>query len=458
MDGFVGRSSDLSRLRAMFDNPDINAIAVYGIRRVGKTELIKRFTEGMDVLYIQFDRGPEAMVIKGAMGQIPVDHDGSTILDMIESITELCREAPKVVVMDEVQYLLESVNGSDTVLQRFIDNVLRETGSRLILCGSKVSMLKDTVYKERNPLYGRLVGMEVEPMTFSDTCLFHTQMSDRDQMRMYMLFGGMPWPHRVSKGNSFREVVTTWYLDNSSPFRELAAGRIRNELEHGDLNEVIVRAVAGGAHSLKDIAFASGLSEPLCKIYLSRLMDVGILGTYTPMFGAPKRKFYRIVDGQADMWYSLFDRRPLAGMPDDPGKRYALLEKRIDTLMGHRFELFCSEWISRNYMCQQIGRWWGREETEDGSTETDIDITAIVDTGRSRHSLFVECKFRDSPARSADLRALQRRAGRLTPTPKLMIISAGGFEQDLADEAEAVGAVLVGADELMGRIPAPSLD
>ena len=185
---------------------------------------------------------------------------------------------------------------------------------------------------------------------------------------------------------------------------------------------------------------------------------LGILGKYNPMAGAPKRPRYRIEDDLVGLWYSVFDRLDEFSLPDDAELRYELVENGINTYMGHLFERFCAEYMVKHYACDAVGSWWGVEFDEEGErTGVDIDLIAKVRESGRRAVVYAECKFRNRMMKKSDLDRLERRARVLDDRAVLVLFSSGGFERQLQAIAPSKGVVLIGLDELMGRVRAPRL-
>lgn len=88
MQGFVGREKELSVLFSFMGNPGVRGLAMYGIRQVGKSELLKHFAEGRRSVYIQLDRGSEEAIAESAVIQIrdvfPVEGDPRTIAGLLD--------------------------------------------------------------------------------------------------------------------------------------------------------------------------------------------------------------------------------------------------------------------------------------------------------------------------------------------------------------------------------------
>ena len=459
----IGRDREVQELEAFVSDPTVRGCAVYGVRQVGKTTLLRHVASGHRSVYIQAVKGSEETIVERAMSYVresfTVQDGPKTLSGLLDTIGGICSEAPTLVIIDEYPYMSKSLKHADSMLQGFIDGPLAETGSKIILCGSQMSSMLDIVKDDANPLYNRLRwSMEVREMSFLDTCLFHPEMDDLDQMRMYMVFGGMPLNHIDFSGPSFREVIQRRFLSPGLPLSNIARARIGSELADVDACESIIRAIAAGRTSLKEITQHTGINTSTCSKHISRMEGVGIIGRYHPMAGAPERPRYRIEDGLVGLWYTVFDDLDEFSMPVDVGKRYELVEGGINTYLGHLFEKFCAGYMTRHYACDEMGSWWGVEVDEDGDrVGVDIDIVAKVRESGRRLSVYAECRFRNRMMKKTDLDRLERRATALDDRANLVLFSSGGFERQLLAVAPARGVVLIGVDELMERVPAPRL-
>lgn len=462
MGGLIGRGRELGILRGFLSDPVMRGCAVYGIRRVGKSFILMELSTETRCVYIQASDGSEEKVIERAMSDVKrsfqVDEEPRTFSGLLDVLEDICEEAPTLVIIDEYPYMSRSMEHADSMLQGFMDRVIPRTGSKMIICGSHLSSMLEIVDDKSHPLFDRFrFTLEVTPLSFHDTCLFHPGMSDQDRIRMYMMLGGMPEDHLEFNGDSFREVVENRLLSPGLPLSKIARGRISSRLGSVEGMELLLRVIADGASTVKEIIVDSGMPKSTCIKYLGRLVEAGILRTKVPMGNAPKADRYMIVDGMVGLWYTVFDDLNEFLMPTDVHARYELVDQKISTFMGHQFELFCAEYLAQNYVCDRIGTWWGSEETDDGEVDVDIDIVARVRENGKRFLLCGECEFRNKMMKLSDLKTLERRARRLDPNSNLILFSAGGFERELAALAWNYGAVLIGPDELMGREPAPRL-
>ncbi len=456
----VGRKAEMETLRAFMDDPYVSGCAVYGVRQMGKTTLLRHLAKEYRSVYIQASMGSEESAVGLAMRYIredfPTAAEPTTLAGLLDVLRDICSESPTLVIIDEYPYLSSSLAHADSAFQGFIDGTVADTGSKMIICGSQLSSMMRILNDGSNPLYSRFrMSLEVGPMTFEDTCLFHRGMGDIDLIRMYLVFGGIPTLHLMFRVGSFGEVVARM-LSQGMPYGDMARGRIASEAGNPDSAEAVVRAIAAGHSSLGEISRLTGIPQSTCSKILSRLEDSRIVGRRVPMAGAPKKPRFIIADGFVGLWYTVFDGLDRFRLPDDAEARTGMLEGPVSTFLGRRFEMFCAEYMSRHYRCDAIGSWWGVEDDgEGGRVGVDIDLVADVREGGRRGTVFAECRFRRRMMKLSDLETLERRARAVDPNACLMLFSAGGFERQLAATAWMHGAVMVGPEELMGRAPAP---
>ena len=57
---FIGRQRELDLLQRIYDVENVKTCMVYGRRRIGKSSLLRRFSEGRRTMFVQFFRASEA--------------------------------------------------------------------------------------------------------------------------------------------------------------------------------------------------------------------------------------------------------------------------------------------------------------------------------------------------------------------------------------------------------------
>ena len=425
---------------------------MYGRRKIGKSTLIKRFCEGKRALYIQSPTGSAADVLHNLTLSVSafdgVERDDYRFIqDAFEDIAALCRTEPLVVVLDEFPFMVGSIPAASFVVQRFIDLSISETDTMLIICGSSIGVMRREVEDYERPLYGRFdERMEIGPMPISDCMRFHPGLSKLDQVILYLTVGGVPKYHALETDGSYRGYVVRHFLSDTADLRDEADSIIAAELSPKDRYIGIVNAISEGRTSHKQIYERVGIDRTTCTNALVNLGSIGIVGIVHPMMGAPKHPVYRVTDNMVAFCKEVVayaDSVPLM----DAERKFSILEQRIRSFLGHRFEDMCADYVIRHWECLEIGKWWGPDESKQIK---ELDIVATVLEGDVKVSLFGDCKFIRDPYARSTLETFRQNI-RLTGddrTQRIVLFSESGFDDEVRDEASTGYVELVGLDEL----------
>lgn len=457
---FFGRKKELGILEEMYSKGSYSTCMVTGRRRIGKSELIKEFCKGKRNLRIQFEPGIEEDQLSNISNAMNAafggDNEFDSIQKAIDAIGVLCRQEKTIVVFDELPYLLESIPNVAGKIQHFIDMTLSQTASMLIVCGSIMSVMKGETADATKPLYGRFDReIELGPLSIEECRGFHPGLSDMELVDLYLIFGGIPKFHRLMSGRPYSEILEDVIMDAEWMQTE-ADIIIDTELDKPGPHKSIIAAVASGSTSRSEIIGATNLSETTCGEYLQELVRIDVLGTRTPMLGASQRKSYLIRDPITAFYYEVVRRaRTLLAYQD---RRFVAeaMKQDMATFLGKRFELFCMDYMMRNYPCKAIGSWWGKADGE----IADIDIVAtVLDANMRQRLVLCECKHRSKERSWSDLTEMADIAKKINGVidPTYALISWSGFKESLVEDAPEYDVVLIGVDNLTGRIPAPGL-
>jgi len=122
---FVDRAKELEFLERHFKREGAEFIVLYGRRRVGKTELLNRFTHGKKHIYFLARRESEAETFNRlSMALFKMFHDElllsrplSSLDSFFEYLYEKAKEERIVLVIDEFPMLIARFRGLTSVLQ-----------------------------------------------------------------------------------------------------------------------------------------------------------------------------------------------------------------------------------------------------------------------------------------------------------------------------------------------------
>lgn len=449
----IGRESELTLLESLWERNDSCACKVIGRRRIGKSELLRNFAEGKRSIYVECVIGSlsdNIHILNTAMNDLTGDvrEDPGHLSDATGRLLGICKEARTLVVIDELPYILRSGEQVASVLQHFVDAVKRETDSMVVACGSSIRMMDEETTGYDKPLYGRFnEELKVEPLSLEKCNAFHPLMSDLDRVKLYLTVGGIPQYHLDPRTATYREYVEKHLLSKEADMAEEAVALIGSEFAPLGRYMAVINAISDGATSLKTISEKSRVERTACTRCLEGLRKAGIIDTVNPMMGSPKNAVYRIIDPMVAFCQDIV-RESRAYSLKSPSDVYDLLSQKIATFLGGRFEDLCAEYVKDRYKCVEIGKWWG---VDDEKETREVDIVARILVDGSISALFGECKFRTRKMAVDVLDELRMDCGLVrTDLPKRYILfSASGFTEELKEEAEESGVVLVDLEDLV---------
>ncbi|MFC7227980.1 ATP-binding protein [Salinirubellus salinus] len=442
---FYDREEELAALERAFDEPGHDVVVLYGRRRVGKTELLKRFLADRDGVYYLAAQEAEQRQREKFVERIAT-HFGDRLPaltgwdDAFDYLGERLVETgdPTVVAIDEFPYLVEENDSVPSYLQGFVDEQLAKTDSMLVLCGSSISVMESEVLGHDSPLYGRRTAQfDLQPFGFSEA-LEAIDYPFEAALTSFSVTGGTPlyltlFDYDQSLETNVREQVLTptAVLYNEPEFL------LRSELRNPARYMSILEAIASGRTTPNDIAGATGVETgPLSK-YLQTLRQLRLVERVVPVTAlgqSSKRSRYRVADEFLRFWFRFVgpNRSSIEAAPDAVyGQTIApnLADHAAET-----FERVCQEavWAAvRDGTLGPygaVGTWWYGEE--------EIDVVGL--SPEDDRILFGECKWTNEPVGPALVESLRAKAsavrwGPPDRTEQFALFSRSGF----TDGAEA---------------------
>lgn len=462
--GFYGREKELDELERLYAQNRLIGCRITGSRRIGKSSLIDRFCTGKRSISMQFvqDGTEELQLSIIAEAVADLGEEEKTYMNLNEALKDVgraSREEKTIVVFDELPFLLQTMPDAAGQLQRFMDVILKGTPTMVIVCGSILTvMMKETEDRNR-PLYERFPDRIIlEPLPPNIFRKLFPGFGLQEAMDAYLILGGIPGRAQPYLGMTYDQMLRRM-LERHEYIRGQIESTIVSEL--GDPRDymIILRTIADGAASLQDIIQGSHMPKTTCLERLEKLESIGFIGTRHPMFGAPKRPSYLILDNLVQFYMEVLVPSSSLLMMEDRNELPEILKGRIRGFMGKRFELICRDYVGRHYPCKELGSWWGRS-TQDGAP-VDIDIAAMVYAGGGTRPLFCECKYTNKPVTWTAVNTVWERVDALKLYGADLTIAVfsgvGGFKENLLEDAEDRGVMLIGLEELLGERPAPPI-
>ena len=466
MDKFIGRKSELNTLEQEYQR-DSGFVVIYGRRRVGKTRLIKEFIKNKNAFYFLATKEVESQSMKRFAGVIARTTKNQTIskvaftdwLDLFQVVADYKPNEKKVIVIDELPYLVKTNEAFPSILQNAWDEILCNNNVMLILCGSLISMMKKHALSYESPIYGRRTAqIRLMPLPFCQ--LYNTQaLSFTDAVEQYSVTGGVPkYLEFFDSSKSLYDEIKNTVLSKNGFLYEEPQFLLENEVQTPNSYFSIIKAIADGNHKLSKISDALGLETSKLTPYLTTLAELGLIEKQVPIteknVEKSRKGLYFIADNFIRFWFRYV--YPFKGELELDNTQIVFEE--LDKDFIEKFVAFEYENICKNifvFLCEngkidftpsKIGSYWINDIENEN---TQIDVMAV---DNKRKILFVgECKYHNSPIDAKVYFNLKKKVDESCEINKVFngfkiiygVFSKSGFKSRLLDVASTNENILL---------------
>ena len=394
---FVDRQRELEFLEKKYREDKANLIVIYGRRRVGKTELIKKFLENKKGIYILCSKdslNENIKELKRKFFEITkreyfLKLETLSFFDIFKYFVEEIGDEKIIIVLDEFPYLIELNPGIVSVFQKIWDELLENTKIFLILCGSSIGMMETEVLGYKSPLYGRRTGeWKVEPLNFRHVKNFFEKYNIEDLFKIYSICGGTPFylakldPELTVEENIKRKILTKGEVLYNEP-----KVLLKEEFREPKTYMLILKYLALGYNTHGKLSPATGIEKGNLSKYLAVLEETKIIRYVLPL-GQRKRGIYIIEEPFFNFWFRFV-------YPNVSDLEIGLVEEvfsrispQLNYYYGIMFEyiilgMLKTGEINLPFNFNWFGKWWHKDK--------EIDIVALNE--KTKEILFAECKW-----------------------------------------------------------------
>lgn len=408
---FIGRKEELEKLNRAMQADGMNFSLIYGRRRVGKSELVSQALSKIRAkkLYYECKQVAEGSNVNG-LSEILSESMGlpklafSSMESLLDYIFELSAKEKIILVLDEYPYLRESIKGMDSILQAMIDKHRKKSKITLILLGSYVEVMRSLLEHE-NPLYGRVdLTIYLKQMDYYESSLFYPGYSAEDKVRIYSVFGGIPYYNRlVDDSKSVKENMIDLIASPGARLENEVSMYLNAELSKIiNVNEVF-EALSRGFSRYSDILAQSHVSSgPTLADVLDKLIRMEVVAKTSPMndSGNKKKMAYHICDNLSLFYYRyIFKYSSQMNIMNAEVFYRKYIEKDFEEqYVPHLFENICRQYLIRKNkegkiepVIEKIGKYYYDNPAERSNGE--FDIVTQDELGYT----FYEVKFKKKP-------------------------------------------------------------
>ena len=403
---FIGRENELAKIRKQLKPDRKAAILIYGKRRIGKTSIIQQACKDFDGIKINHlcaktsYEGNLALLARSVSMALNLPQlSFGTIFDLFDFLKK--QDKHILLVLDEYQYFKESLgeNELDSYMQAILDSLPENI--KIILCGSYIAMMKELL-KEQNPLFGRFtLILNVEEFDYLDASSFYANLSVREKIRYYAVFGGSPFVlSKINYNIPFEANISELMMDQNSILRSHIENVMLKEISRSyDIR--IFEALGNGKKKYSEIASIIGMSDTsLLDKQLKHLMNMQALVKTFPINKPNDRKkqFYEIKDNLMRFYFKfVFGKDTLISKFGEMLFAENNVFAYINSFISLRFEAIAMQYFSRIAKkgmlkgVRDFGSYWydDRKNARNGQ----FDCVLKTDDGYD----FYEAKFYSRP-------------------------------------------------------------
>lgn len=441
---FIGRIEETKIFEKFITDKSKRSFLLYGKRRVGKTELIKK-SLGNKENFIYYECSKDnldnnskffgnMLIEKKIISKSFDDLSFKTIFSLLNLIKK-----DFIIVIDEYPYLYEYEDRKkiDSIFQTIIDNNL--SNIKIVLCGSNVAVMQSLI-EENNALFGRFdLILPLKELNYKEAQLFYNNKNIYDKIALYSIFGGSPYLNLSIDSNiSVEDNIKNNFLDeNSNCFRyceNLLFTDVPSSININALCTILKngKKTCAEIESQLNVEKNGGMNKKL-----ELLVKMGLINKYQPINkkGNNKATRYEIKDNAIRFFYSfIYNNKSILNNigPDRFYKEY--IKDKLTTFISHRFEEIVRDYFSISVKDGQyedvidIGTYY----YDDPKNKTNGEFDVVLKTKKEK---FIVCEVKYYKDNKLSLKEMSEEYNQIKKINELnieevMFISSSGFEKN----------------------------
>ena len=360
-----------------------------GRRRIGKTKLLIRASEGKPAVYFFVSRKSESILcsqfVEEAERELGMPIGAyHRLADLLEHLMRLSQSMPFTLIIDEFQELLNIDASIIGDIQRVWDLNKDRSRINLLLSGSVYSMMHRIFEDNKEPLFSRASNI-IHIHAFRTDVLkeilrdHNAHYTNEDLLALYSFTGGVAWYVELlmdARAFTYKKMVDAIFRENSLFINEGKNLLIEEFGKDYSVYFSILECIARGVNTRGEITAAVGLNE--IGGYLSKLENsYSIIRQMRPIFSKASSKTvrYYIADNFLTFWFRFFHKY----MGYIESGSIELLKQTFlrdyPTFSGTMLERYFRQKTSESGRYTHIGNFWDRK----GEHEIDLILANELD-------------------------------------------------------------------------------
>ena len=384
---FFDREQEFEKLREIeeLSHEVAQFTIITGRRRIGKTEMVKKFYEDRTMLYFFVARKAEADLceifleeIRSKLG-VPIIGNATSFVAIFKLIMELSQTQHITLFIDEFQDFYRVNPSIYSDMQNIWDTYKNTAHINLIVAGS-VNTLMNKIFKDKKqPLFGRQTAtMHVRPFRpsvlkeiMSEYCPGYKKS---DLLALYTLTGGVAkYVELFIDRKKFTEKkMMDMFFERDSYFLPEGKNMLVDEFgkDYG-IYFSILTLIAQGRNTRSELENALNIKE--LSGYLKNLCEeYSLISKMQPIYekSSNKNVHYSINDQFLKFWFRFIYKYMHIIEAGGNDKLKAIAERDFPTVSGRSLECYFNEVLKESGNYTRLGYWHDRKG------ENEIDIIA----------------------------------------------------------------------------------
>jgi len=374
---FVGRKKELKEIHNKLNSSNFEFLVIYGRRRIGKTTLVLEATknplyyfatqeQNLDRIYSTFSKKyPKLLNLK---------QDWEILFDFLKDKNE-------TIIIDEFQNLIQENKNILSIFQNIIDNILKNTKTKIIITGSSQSIFNSKILSYKSPLFGRRTySLKLEKMSFSEVKEF---TNNKNSIETYGFCDGIPYYlEKIDK--PFWDYLKLELNNKGTYLKDEIDFLMRYEFDNTNVYKSILKAIAHGKNRLTEIKDFLNLKKTDITPYLKNLIETDFIQRKIP-YGDNEnsRKGRYFLKDNFIKFYFKFVYPNLESIEQNIFD-INIIKKNYNQYLGFVFEDICKQHLTQTKEYNKISSWWNKDQEIDIIAETEKEV------------LICECKFKEN--------------------------------------------------------------
>lgn len=359
---------------------------ITGRRRIGKTEMVKKFYENKTMLYFFVARKAENDLCKIFAEEISdklnipiLEGKGINFASIFKFIMELSLTQHITLFIDEFQDFYRVNPSIYSDMQNIWDSYKNKAHINLIVAGSVHTLMNKIFKNKKEPLFGRQTGtMHIRPFKpsvlkeiMSEYC---PEYNKSDLLALYTLTGGVAKYVElfIDRKKFTEEKMLNMFFERDSYFLPEGKNMLVDEFgkDYGTYFSILA-LIAQGKNTRSEIENALNIKE--LSGYLKNLIEeYGLISKMQPIFEKSNNKnvHYNINDQFLRFWFRFVFRYNHIIEAGSTDKLRTIVNRDFATVSGKSLEDYFIEMFKESGAYTRLGYWHDRKG------ENEIDIVA----------------------------------------------------------------------------------